>query len=91
MNGYSFNLSCPNCGGELRHIASGSRRPWQQAAMARCKGPCRRDLLVCVEISYASEEKGAAQHHRIMAGHKARIEAEHDEAMERSARELADA
>ena len=83
MNGYRFDLTCPGCGGELVHVANGSRRPWQQAAMARCQG-CKREVLINVVVSFATAgtlEDGQRR--------RAAINAEHDKAVKRSEAALA--
>lgn len=89
MRGYVFDLTCPACGGELVHVADGSKRPWQRAAMARCSG-CRKDILVNVEVSFAVDNN-TSQQYRIAEGRKVALEAEHEAAMAESRSLLASA
>lgn len=87
MTGYSFTLSCPGCGGELVHVTNGSKRPWQQAAMAECL-LCERAVLVNVDVSFAKDEYRTVQNYR-MAEARRELDTEHEVAMERSRRALA--
>jgi len=88
MSGYRFDLTCPGCGGELVHVASGSKRPWQQAAMARCVD-CRREVLITVEVSFSREESPAVNDYRIERSRKEIADEEHEAALARSEAALA--
>lgn len=36
MTGYTFTLTCPHCGGVMRHVADGAFSPYGSAALASC-------------------------------------------------------
>lgn len=50
MKAYQFNLTCPNCGGDLEHEAGGTSDGWETRAIAVC-GACSARVLVHVDLS----------------------------------------
>lgn len=50
MNSYVLPLSCPECGSELSHVASGAPRPCEVRAVAHCP-QCEREAVIVVIVS----------------------------------------
>lgn len=80
--GYRFALTCPRCGGELAHVAGGSRHGWQQAAAAKCPS-CHLRYLVNVTVSLDTEFNLKPY----IASRQRMLNQEHSKAVERT-REL---
>lgn len=49
MNGYSFALACPLCGGALRHVTGGTEAGTYAQAVSRCDA-CRAEWHVAVSL-----------------------------------------
>ena len=52
MSGYRFGLSCPACGGPLKHQAGGTTNGWDTRAVALCQHCCDQ-IVIEVRISSA--------------------------------------
>lgn len=52
MNGYRFHLTCPRCGGDVEHVASGTSSGVDTRAVVRCTTPgCRQPDWVITVIA----------------------------------------
>ena len=51
MNAYTFEISCPICGGEVAHVTGGNPEKCETRSIARCvnKG-CEAEMIVVVTL-----------------------------------------
>ena len=54
MKGFRFDATCPRCGGELEHVASGRVIGQETRAVASCS-PCKREYLFVVSVLHAED------------------------------------
>lgn len=57
MTGYEFELSCPNCGAEVEHVAGATSTGHDTTAICQCTGRgCRKRWQVVVAVAYVGTE-----------------------------------
>lgn len=60
MKGYRFDVTCPICGADIRHIADSAPRSWERAAVVRCSA-CTWQGVVRVEMSTTDPREGTGR------------------------------
>jgi hypothetical protein len=67
MAGWAFNATCPYCGGELAHIASGTATRWETRAVAACT-QCGTEMVITVTLAVYVDQRLHGQRQRAPCG-----------------------